>query len=115
LDEVHERHLDADLVVAMVCEVAQLRDDLTIVAMSATVDSSGWAAFLGGVEPAPVVEVASALHELEVEWAPAAGAAVESRGVSRECLGHLGTVTVDALDRHTEGSALVFVPGAREV
>ncbi len=41
LDEVHERHLDADLVVAMVCEVAQLRDDLTIVAMSATVDSSG--------------------------------------------------------------------------
>ena len=115
LDEVHERHLDADLVVAMVCEVAQLRDDLTIVAMSATVDSSGWAAFLGGVEPAPVVEVASALHELEVEWAPAAGAAVESRGVSREFLGHLGTVTVDALDRHTEGSALVFVPGAREV
>ena len=115
LDEIHERHLDADLVVAMVCEVAQLRDDLIIVAMSATVDSSGWATLLGGAEPAPVVEVASALHELEVEWAPAAGTAVESWGVSREFLGHLGTVTVNALNHHTEGSALVFVPGAREV
>ncbi|EGR94392.1 ATP-dependent helicase HrpB [Cutibacterium namnetense] len=115
LDEVHERHLDADLVVAMVCEVAQLRDDLSIVAMSATVDSSGWAALLGGDEPAPVIEVASAVHELEVEWAPAAGAAVESRGVSREFLSHLGAVTIDALNRHAEGSALVFVPGAREV
>ena len=115
LDEVHERHLDADLVVAMVCEVAQLRDDLSIVAMSATVDSSGWAALFGGDEPAPVIEVASAVHELEVEWAPAAGAAVESRGVSREFLRHLGAVTIDALNRHAEGSALVFVPGAREV
>ncbi len=115
LDEVHERHLDADLVVAMVCEVAQLRDDLSIVAMSATVDSSGRATLLGGDEPAPVIEVASAVHELEVEWAPAAGAAVESRGVSREFLSHLGAVTIDALNRHAEGSALVFVPGAREV
>ncbi|MGK2309919.1 ATP-dependent helicase HrpB [Cutibacterium sp. V947] len=115
LDEVHERHLDADLVVAMVDEVAQLREDLTVVAMSATVDSSGWSTLLGGAEPAPVVEVASALHELKVEWAPAPGTAVESRGVRREFLDHLGAVTADSLHRHTEGSALVFVPGAREV
>ncbi|MSS44804.1 ATP-dependent helicase HrpB [Cutibacterium sp. WCA-380-WT-3A] len=115
LDEVHERHIDADLVVAMVCEVAQLRSDLTIVAMSATVDSSGWATLLGDAEPAPVIEVASAMHELEVEWAPVPGAAVEFRGVSREFLSHLGSVTVDALKRHTEGSVLVFVPGTREV
>ncbi|WCC80088.1 ATP-dependent helicase HrpB [Cutibacterium equinum] len=115
LDEVHERHLDADLVVAMVCEVAKLRDDLTVVAMSATVDSSGWASLLGGDELAPVVEVPSALHELEIEWAPASGSPVDSRGVTREFLRHVGNVTVEALDHHPDGSALVFVPGAREV
>ena len=35
LDEVHERQLDSDLVFGMVREVAELRDDLTVVAMSA--------------------------------------------------------------------------------
>ncbi|MDO4412658.1 ATP-dependent helicase HrpB [Cutibacterium sp.] len=115
LDEVHERHLDADLVVAMVCEVAQLREDLTVVAMSATVDSSGWANLLGAGGSAPVVEVPSALHELEIEWAPPPGSPVDSRGVTREFLRHLGNVTVEALDRHRNGSALVFVPGVREV
>ncbi|MEH1545813.1 ATP-dependent helicase HrpB [Cutibacterium avidum] len=115
LDEVHERHLDADLAVAMVCEVAQLREDLTVVAMSATVDSSGWASLLGTDEPVPVVEVSSALHELQIEWAPASGSPVDSRGVTPEFLSHLGSVTVEALDHHPDGSALVFVPGAREV
>lgn len=115
LDEVHERHLDADLVVAMVCEVAQMRDDLIVAAMSATVDSSGWAQLLGGDTPAPVVEVPSALHDLTIEWAPPPSPALDARGVSREFLGHVAGVTVDAVGRHPEGSALVFVPGAREV
>ena len=39
IDEVHERQLDTDLVLAMCMEVALLRDDLYLAAMSATLDA----------------------------------------------------------------------------
>ncbi len=48
LDEVHERHLDADLTLALLIDVrANLRDDLSLVAMSATVEAERTAALLG--------------------------------------------------------------------
>ena len=41
LDEVHERHLDDDLALALLVDVrAHLREDLAVVAMSATVERS---------------------------------------------------------------------------
>ena len=56
LDEVHERHLVDDLALALLVDVrANLRDDLAVVAMSATVEAERTAALLGGAEPAPVV------------------------------------------------------------
>lgn len=111
LDEVHERHLDADLTLAMVAELAELRDDLTVVAMSATLDAARWAELLGG---ARVVEVPGVLHPLDVGWAPARGGALNERGVRDEFLDHVAEVTAAEFG-HSEGSALVFVPGAREV
>ncbi len=48
LDEVHERGLETDLLVGMLAEVRQLRGDLRLVAMSATVDAHRFAALLGG-------------------------------------------------------------------
>ena len=54
LDEVHERHLVDDLTLALLVDVrAHLRDDLVVVAMSATVEAERTAALLGGTEPAP--------------------------------------------------------------
>ena len=53
LDEVHERHLDDDLALALLADVrANLRDDLAVVAMSATVEAERTAALLGD---APIV------------------------------------------------------------
>ena len=47
LDEVHERHLDADLTLALLIDVrANLREDLSLVAMSATVEAERTAALL---------------------------------------------------------------------
>src|SRR3979409_1862594 len=53
-DEFHERSLDADLGLALACDVQQgLREDLKILVMSATIDGARVAKLLG---EAPVIE-----------------------------------------------------------
>lgn len=112
LDEVHERHLDDDLALAMITELGQLRDDLRVVAMSATLDAQRWAELLGG---ARVVAVPSVLHPLELQWAPFSGPATDHRGTSHAFLDHLATQTRRALAARPGEAALVFVPGVWEV
>ncbi|WP_409484616.1 ATP-dependent helicase HrpB [Arsenicicoccus dermatophilus] len=119
LDEVHERGLETDLLVGLLTDLRQLREDLVLVAMSATVDAAAFAGLLGGDEPAPVVDCPSALHPLTVRWAPPVGPRTDERGVSRAFLRHLATRTAEehaaelAVDPRVD--ALVFVPGAWEV
>lgn len=112
LDEVHERHLDGDLTLAMVTELALLRDDLSVVAMSATLDAQRWASLLGGAE---VVEVPSVLHPVEFQWAPFSGSVSDHRGTSHAFLDHVAALTRDAVAARPDESALVFVPGVWEV
>src|SRR3546814_10515478 len=53
-DEVHERSLDGDFALALAIDAQQgLRDDLRLVAMSATLDGARFGALLGN---APVVK-----------------------------------------------------------
>ncbi|HEY8752909.1 MAG TPA: ATP-dependent helicase HrpB, partial [Arthrobacter sp.] len=129
LDEVHERGLETDLLLGMLTEVRQLRGDLTLVAMSATLDAPRFAALIGaagnagtaddGGGPAPVVDCPSALHPLETEWVPAPVPRLDDRGVTRGFLDHVADTaarahtTAMAQDAGTD--ALVFVPGAWEV
>lgn len=58
-DEFHERSLQADLGLALALECAQLRDDLRILVMSATLDGERIAALLQGALPpgAPPVPI----------------------------------------------------------
>src|SRR5699024_9364310 len=52
LDEVHERQLDSDLLLAMLVDVrATLREDLMVVAMSATIEAQRVATALGPATP----------------------------------------------------------------
>ncbi|MDJ1370369.1 ATP-dependent helicase HrpB [Gulosibacter molinativorax] len=113
MDEVHERDLDADLTFAMLCEVAELRDDLALVAMSATIDAERWARLLG--EDVPIVRTPAQPHPLEISYAPAPGPRLDQRGVSRPFLEHVAHTTAAELAKLDEGAALVFVPGAWEV
>jgi ATP-dependent helicase HrpB len=131
LDEVHERGLETDLLLGLLAEVRQLRGDLTLIAMSATLDAPRFAALLGadsgpeqaseddGGGRAPVVDCPSALHPLETVWAPAPVARLDGRGVTRPFLDHVADTAAasyaQALTEDPGTDALVFLPGAWEV
>lgn len=133
LDEVHERGLETDLLLGMLTEVRQLRGDLALVAMSATLDAPRFAALIGAGgdaedheatdydagRPAPVVDCPSALHPLAVDWVPAAVPRLDERGVTRAFLDHVADTAAvshaEALAAGLDIDALVFVPGAWEV
>ena len=126
LDEVHERSLDSDLLLALLADArAALREDLTLVAMSATLDADRLRRILGGSSggasdgtsdgAAPLVEVPGRLHPLEEVWAPPGRTGrLGPRGVPREFLSHVAATVKRALDERS-GDVLVFLPGAREV
>lgn len=104
LDEFHERSVHTDLAIALLKELqSTVREDLKIIVMSATIDTSSIAAFLGD----------SAVHEIDLRAYP-----VETRYLSesqRELdLNRVVRETLRAV-RENDGDALVFLPGAREI
>lgn len=113
IDECHERHLDADLLLAFCLQVRDtLRPDLALVATSATPDTDTLARTLH----APVITATAATHAVEVVWAPPArplpllpGSRVDPR-----LLDHVADVARRAL-REGDGDVLVFLPGEREI
>ncbi|AVZ38581.1 MULTISPECIES: ATP-dependent helicase HrpB [unclassified Dietzia] len=124
LDEIHERDVESDLALALLCEVRQLRDDLPVVAMSATLDSGRIARLLGGAGAggagagatgaAPVIELPAVLHPLDIRYRPSPVPRLDARGVTDGFLEHVADVTAEEVA--TGGSdTLVFLPGAREI
>ena len=103
-DEVHERSLDGDFGLALALDAqGGLREDLRVVAMSATLDGARFADLMGG---APVVESEGRSFPLELRHVGrAAEARVEAEvaAVVRRALGE------------TEGGVLAFLPGVAEI
>ena len=103
-DELHERGLDSDLSFALVREAqTALREDLRVVAMSATLDPGPVAERLGG---AAVVESAGRMFP------------IETRHLDREAAGRIEDTVAIAIRRALDeesGSALVFLPGVGEI
>src|SRR5690606_33107125 len=102
-DEFHERHLAADLGLALALDVqASLREDLRIVLMSATLDGERLARFLD----APRLSSAGRSFPVETAYFPARRDEALEPQVKRS--------VVHALDHHP-GDVLVFLPGQREI
>ncbi|MFI2364956.1 ATP-dependent helicase HrpB [Promicromonospora sp. NPDC019610] len=117
IDECHERHLDADLLLALAIDVrANLREDLALVATSATADTVRLSRALGTDAPAPVVTASAALFDVAVEWAPPPVPAPLLPGgrVDPRLLDHVAAVVRRALAEN-DGDVLVFVPGEAEI
>jgi ATP-dependent helicase HrpB len=113
IDECHERHLDADLLLAFCLDVrATLRAELALVATSATPDTAALTRALD----ASVITATAATYPVDVIWAPPPrpmpllpGSRVDPR-----LLDHVADVTRRAL-AEGDGDVLVFVPGEREI
>ena len=103
-DEVHERSLDSDLALALTLDAAaELRPDLRIVAMSATLDSARFAGLLG--DP-PKIESAGKSYPLSILYDgrdPGARIEPQMAGAIRRALGD------------HDGSLLAFLPGVAEI
>lgn len=107
VDEVHERQLDSDLVLGMLLELAQLRDDLVVTAMSATLDVDKFA----GLMAAPVLDTPAVTYPVEVDYRPHEG----RLRCTPAFLDHLADMAQQARAEAKQHSVLVFVPGVREV
>lgn len=108
-DEVHERSLDTDLGLALCLDVAGgLRDDLRLLAMSATLDIEAVAGALADDDgPATVVESAGSPHPITTTFV----GLDRRRRLDDEVADAVGR----ALRETSDGDVLVFLPGRREI
>ncbi|WP_282119986.1 ATP-dependent helicase HrpB [Ruegeria atlantica] len=104
-DEFHERSLNADLGLALCLEVTgALRDDLILLAMSATLDAEP----VGQLMNAPVVTSEGRSYPVETRWLD------RPLGAQARRLDALIDLVVQA-EHETEGGMLVFLPGEGEI
>ncbi|GAD82908.1 ATP-dependent RNA helicase [Nocardia asteroides] len=113
LDECHERHLDADLLLALLLDARSgLRPDLRVLATSATVAADRLAQLLAVGEPdapsgrAPVLEVRGRAYPVAFDYLPA---------LPRERVEAQVARAVRAALAGGDGDVLVFLPGVGEI
>lgn len=104
-DEFHERSLNADLGLALCLEIAgALRDDLKLLAMSATLDAGPVAALMD----APVVRSEGRSFPVETRW-------LDKPLPKSARIAEAAAAKVLEVLPETEGGLLVFLPGEGEI
>ena len=122
LDEFHERSVNTDLALAFLKEAMQLRDDLFVIIMSATIDTDRLQKYLGA--DTPVMKIPGRQFPVEVIYKPGKSVAsvvtelvegqdsVSSSGLTREFSQseNLGKLASGSLS-----NILVFLPGISDI
>jgi len=104
LDEFHERHLSADVALALLARLTRgPRPDLGVVVMSATLEADPVAAYLD----APIVRSMGRLFDVAIEHLDRA----DDRPLEAQVASAVRRLVREGLD----GDVLVFLPGAAEI
>ncbi len=105
-DEFHERSIHADLALALVLDVCEnLRSDLKLMVMSATLDTDALCAMLGNP---PNVNCDGRLFPVELHYLGAPER--DYHALNRKMIQGISRAS-----RETEGDILVFLPGYKEI
>lgn len=103
-DEFHERSLDSDLALALVRQIkSDLRPDLKIVVMSATLDASAVSCYLN---ECPIIQSKGRNYPVEMEYFPVKKTDRIEQSVSEG---------IKKMLAKTSGHILAFLPGVREI
>ena len=104
LDEFHERSLDGDLLLGMLRRIqGELREDLRIVIMSATLDKEWFGRLMPGV---PIYEIGAKSFPVRIEYRPAVA--------NQNIVEHASAIAGEVAENRP-GDVLVFLPGAGEI
>lgn len=99
LDEFHERSVNLDMALAFLREAMELREDLRVIVMSATIDSEKISAYFGGC---PCVDVPGRTFPVKnLWWGQMETVQAVEKAVSSQMI--------------KDGTILVFLPGLREI
>ena len=102
-DEFHERSIHADLALALCLDLCQLRQDLRLLVMSATLDTGPISELLGKV---PVVKGEGEAFPVSIDYLP------------QRTTGRIADITAAGIRRvltEQPGDILTFLPGAGEI
>ena len=104
LDEFHERSVNTDIALAFLKEAMQLRDDLYVIIMSATIDTDGLQKYLGG--DTPVMKIPGRQFPVKVVYEA-------GKGVVSAVLRQAQEPRVKGPAE--DGNILVFLPGISDI
>ena len=96
LDEFHERGINLDLALAFIKEAMEVREDLFLIVMSATINAQKISEYLGGAE---IYEVPGRTFPVTVEYS--------DRDLEKE--------VISEIDAISGGTVLAFLPGIAEI
>lgn len=122
LDEFHERSVNTDLALAFLKEAMQLRDDLYVIIMSATIDTDRLQKYLDG--DTPVMKIPGRQFPVQVKYEP--GKSVcgvvketlemqDSRWLSLSKPQMKSTRVISTGSMTAEDNILVFLPGISDI
>uniref|UniRef100_A0A158PCF6 Helicase ATP-binding domain-containing protein n=1 Tax=Angiostrongylus cantonensis TaxID=6313 RepID=A0A158PCF6_ANGCA len=116
LDEIHERHLNIDLLLGLLRDVIGKRDDMKLILMSATINLELFKEYFNG---APVIQVPGRLYPIQLRYHPIKQYIMESDKKSHKIDPEPYVRILELIDKQfsssERGDALIFLNGIAEI